>query len=583
MKRQIGGQGLLDGVMMSGIRGTATAKRKDSGSIDLRLDRIYKNQKETGFRSFPFFRGFFVLGYSINSALGGFDISSEIIKEIFSSEQLKKLKKIFKTTEKKLAHKIVMIMAFTLAMSVFIVAPSVITYILNLFINTNPYILSIIEGVVAFAILVMYFLVLGRNDEISDMFRYHGAEHKSIFCYENGKELSIENVREQKRFHIRCGTNLLFMSFMICSFLYIFISWNNIFVRILLKIVIIPVAASISYEFINFAATSKSIVAKVIAFPGLRMQLLTTKEPTDSQIEVAILALKKAEGLKMEKTIRELLNEANQILKKAGIESYVLDAQLLMCKVLDQNKLSLMMNAFDIVPSDKAEEFMNLVKKRQTRCPIAYLLGTTEFMNIDFAVEEGVLIPRPDTEILVEEVLKHIEKYEELDICDLCCGSGAIGITIAEYRINTKVDLLDIDDTPKRVTTKNIKSFELENRAKFIQSDLFSGIGEKKYDIIVSNPPYIREEVIETLMDDVKNFEPHLALSGGEDGLIFYRRITQDSVKLLKRKAILAFEIGHDQAEEVKTLMEENGFKNISVVKDLAGLDRVVIGNLELV
>ena len=284
----------------------------------------------------------------------------------------------------------------------------------------------------------------------------------------------------------------------------------------------------------------------------------------------------------MEKTIRELLNEANQIFKNAEIESYILDAQLLMCHILQKDKLWIMMNATEVIGFEKEKEFLELVEKRKNKYPMNYILGTVEFMGIDFIVKEGVLIPRPDTEVLVEEVLKHIGKYEELDICDLCCGSGAIGLSIAQYRIKTQVDLLDIDLIPEKVTESNIKDQELEDRAKFIHSDLFANASNKGYDIIVSNPPYIREEIIETLMDDVKNYEPHLALSGGEDGLVFYRKIVEESPKYLKGKGILAFEIGHDQGKDVKLLMENQGFENVLIVKDLAGLDRVVIGNLIL-
>ena len=214
--------------------------------------------------------------------------------------------------------------------------------------------------------------------------------------------------------------------------------------------------------------------------------------------------------------------------------------------------------------------------------PIKYILKSTEFMVLDFQVEEGVLIPRGDTEILVEETLKIIDDEKEYDVCDLCCGSGAIGISIAYLRENTKVDLIDYYDVPEKVTKRNIIKHNLNSRATFIKSDLLEEPinQQKKYDILVSNPPYIREEVIETLMDDVKKYEPHTALSGGEDGLYFYKKIVNDSDKILKNKGILAFEIGHDQGKEVSDLMIEKGYKNVRVVKDLAGHDRVVIGEI---
>ena len=212
--------------------------------------------------------------------------------------------------------------------------------------------------------------------------------------------------------------------------------------------------------------------------------------------------------------------------------------------------------------------------------PLKYILGETEFMGLDFIIKEGVLIPRNDTEILVEEVLKLIKDEEELEVCDLCSGSGAIGISLAHYRKNIKVDEIDFYPIPEEITKKNIAKHKLDDRVKFIKSDLLKEVikENKKYHILVSNPPYIKEEEINTLMKDVKDYEPHTALDGGEDGLVFYRRIIEESKKVLKENALIAFEIGYDQGEAVSKLLEDNGFNNIKVVKDLAGLDRVVLG-----
>ena len=214
--------------------------------------------------------------------------------------------------------------------------------------------------------------------------------------------------------------------------------------------------------------------------------------------------------------------------------------------------------------------------------PISYILGETEFMGLDLYVEEGVLIPRADTEVLVEEVLKLISKDKEVKVCDLCCGSGAIGIALAHYRNNINIDLIDYYEVPEKITIKNLNRHNLNERATFIKSNLLEKPIEdnKKYDLIVSNPPYIKEKVIDTLMDDVKDYEPHTALSGGEDGLCFYKRIIEESKSVLNENGILSFEIGHDQAEELNKLMTDAGFKNIRVIKDLSGLDRVAIGAL---
>ncbi|MGL4453923.1 MAG: peptide chain release factor N(5)-glutamine methyltransferase [Sarcina sp.] len=576
---RVGGQGLLNGVMMNGTKGIAIATRMENGSIDLRFERRYRNDKETGLRSFPFFRGIFLILDTINSGVKSFDLSDELVDDFLSEDTLNKLKNTLNISKSNLIKSIVTFIAGFIFILIFIILPSVVIGSLKKYIQ-SIFTLGLLEAVTTIMILVLYMYILGKNEDIFTMFSYHGAEHKSIFCYEKGNELNIENVKKEKRFHLRCGTNLLFMMLINCSIIYVLLGWESIILRIILKIGIIPIVAGVSYELVEYTSKSRSRISKMIAYPGLKMQLLTTREPNQEQIEIAIIALKKAEGLKVEKTIRELLNEANKTFKDANIESYILDAQLLMCHVLQKDKLWLMMNETERIGIEKEDEFLKFVAKRKNKYPMNYILGTAEFMGIDFTVKEGVLIPRPDTEILIEEVLKHIGKYEELDICDLCCGSGAIGLSIAQFRINTKVDLLDIDAIPKEVTGINIKNQELDDRAKFIHSDLFANASNKGYDIIVSNPPYIKEEVIETLMDDVKNYEPHLALSGGEDGLVFYRKIVEESSNYLKGKKILAFEIGHDQGDDVKSLMENKGFENVVIIKDLAGLDRVVIGNL---
>lgn len=278
--------------------------------------------------------------------------------------------------------------------------------------------------------------------------------------------------------------------------------------------------------------------------------------------------------------IGSLLNLATKMLKSKEIDTARLDSQLILGKVLNKDKIYLMINSNKEVEKEKEEEFLNLINKRMENMPVRYILEEVDFMGLDFYIEEGVLIPRSDTEVLVEEVLKIIEEDEKLYVCDLCSGSGAIGISLAYYRKNIMVDLIDFYEKPEKISKKNIIKNNLENQVKFIKSDLLKEpIKElKKYDIIVSNPPYIKEDIIETLMDDVKNYEPRSALSGGDSGLIFYERIVEESKKVLKENGILAFEIGYDQGDSVSNIMKNNGYIDIKVVKDLAGLDRVVIG-----
>lgn len=282
----------------------------------------------------------------------------------------------------------------------------------------------------------------------------------------------------------------------------------------------------------------------------------------------------------MNDTIGSLLNLGTQRLIEKNIDTARLDSQLLLGKVLNKDKLYLIINNDEVVSEEKKKEFLELISRRMEYMPIRYILGEIDFMGLDFFVEKGVLIPRSDTEILVEEVLRVISEDELIDICDLCSGSGAIGISLAYYRKKINVDLIDYYDIPEKVSKKNILRTCLEDRVKFIKSDLLKECIKlkKQYDIIVSNPPYIREEEIDNLMNDVKDYEPKTALSGGNSGLDFYERIVEESKSVLKKNGILAFEIGHDQGEDVSELMKENGYKEVRVIKDLAALDRVVIG-----
>lgn len=278
--------------------------------------------------------------------------------------------------------------------------------------------------------------------------------------------------------------------------------------------------------------------------------------------------------------VQHLLAKGYELLKEENVESYILDCQLLLGKVLNLDRMSIILNRDMEVSEVHSEEYFKLVKQRKNSVPVKYLTGSAEFMGINFYITEGVLIPRPDTEILVEEAIKEIEKQRLVSVCDLCCGSGAIGLSIAKILDFTRVDLCDISETAELVTMENIERLHLSSRTRFIKSDLLSFAirDNSRYDIIVSNPPYIRTEVIPTLMDDVKNHEPYIALWGGEDGLDFYRRITEQSRFVLRSGGTLAYEIGHDQANDVYNILLSNDFEGIRCIKDLAGLDRVIIG-----
>ncbi|MDP4090629.1 MAG: peptide chain release factor N(5)-glutamine methyltransferase, partial [Bacillota bacterium] len=448
---------------------------------------------------------------------------------------------------------------------------------------------NIIEGILRVAIFLGYIYLVSKLEDINRVFQYHGAEHKTIFCYENEKELTPENAAAFTRFHPRCGTNFLFIVMIVSIILFSLFEFNMLWKKVLYRIILLPLVAGLSYELIRWMGKSEGRLSKIFAFPGLKLQGLTTREPDSSQLEVAIVALKAAEGMdysrhiKLSKgavTIGELMNKGSEMLKKEGIETYMLDSQLLLSKVLDKDKLHIITNRDELVDRELAAKYYENIDLRKNKMPVKYILGECEFMGIELFIRPGVLIPRPDTEILVESVIEDIRQRNYVSVCDVCSGSGAIGIAIAHLVENVRVECFDLSDDAEAVNKSNIDKTGLRQRVEFFKSDLLNvPINEGRvFDVIVSNPPYIREDVIAELMEDVKNFEPHMALSGGEDGLDFYRKITGQSLLCLREGGMLAFEIGYDQKEQVEAIMCENGYSDILCIKDLSGNDRVVKG-----
>lgn len=279
-------------------------------------------------------------------------------------------------------------------------------------------------------------------------------------------------------------------------------------------------------------------------------------------------------------TIREILIRYMEKLSSIS-DTPKLDTEILLQKALgDVDRLYIQLNLDKKLSDEELKCFNEMINDRLNGRPIAYIVKNREFMALDFYVEEGVLIPRPDTEPLVEEVIELSKGMKDVTIVDIGTGSGAISVSLAKYIKNSYVYSLDISDKALSIGKKNAVNNEVDDKIEFIKSDVFTGIKDRnlKLDIIVSNPPYIKKEDIKTLHTQVKDYEPYIALEGGEDGLDFYRIITEKSLKYLKSNGILAFEVGHDQANDVCTIMENHGYKKIYTKKDLQGIDRVVIG-----
>lgn len=305
-------------------------------------------------------------------------------------------------------------------------------------------------------------------------------------------------------------------------------------------------------------------------------------------------------------TYKELYKWGCGQLAEAGISESKLDARLLLEYCCGTDRNTLLVHGEKIISAQEYEKFADCIARRKEHVPLQQITGEQNFMGLTFNVYENVLIPRQDTEVLVEEVMRHL--HDGMRILDMCTGSGCILLSLLHYSNDCTGVGVDISEEALQAARMNARKIlgierngqecadsivnreavpddeseepvETGKKVLLIQSDLFEQLDSRdKFDIIVSNPPYIRTDVIETLMPEVKAYEPHLALDGREDGLYFYREIIARAGAYLNREGMLFFEIGYDQGEEVRRLMENAGYTEVEVVKDFAGLDRVVYG-----
>ena len=277
-------------------------------------------------------------------------------------------------------------------------------------------------------------------------------------------------------------------------------------------------------------------------------------------------------------TYRECYEKGSRILNEAGIEESTLDARLLLEAVCGTNRNDLLVHGEQPVEPEAEEKYFGWIGKRAGRIPLQQLTGEQDFMGLTFTVNENVLIPRQDTEILVEEVLK--ELHDGMRILDMCTGSGCILLSLLHYSNDCEGLGVDLSAEALEVAGRNVLKVltpEKAEHAHFLQSDLFEKV-EGKFEIIVSNPPYIASAEVEKLMPEVRDHEPRMALDGTEDGLHFYRRIIEEAGKHLVSSGMLFLEIGYDQGQAVSELMRTEGYREVQVVQDYAGLDRVVLG-----
>ncbi|HCQ5432477.1 TPA: DUF1385 domain-containing protein [Clostridioides difficile] len=291
-KQAVGGQAVIEGVMMQSKDKRAVAVRKSDGEIALKEDRIKSWVRDKNIDKIPFVRGSFVMIDTMIQGIKSLNFSSEFFMEEAEEDKFDLfIKKIFKDKANDIIIIFSLVIAMLLSAGLFIFIPTLVGGAFSK-VMPNDFMLNLIEGIIRIAILFAYIVLISRSKDIERVFQYHGAEHKSIYCYENDLELTVENARKFKRLHPRCGTNFLFIVMAVSIILFAFFGWPNPILRIFMRIICVPIVAGLSYEVIRVLGKYDNGFTKIIAYPGMMLQYFTTKEPNDEQLEVALEALK---------------------------------------------------------------------------------------------------------------------------------------------------------------------------------------------------------------------------------------------------------------------------------------------------
>ena len=565
----IGGQALLEGVMMRGKSSVAMAVRSPDGELELRTERL---KKPSVARKIPLVRGVIVF---VDSLLVGM---RALLKsaEVSSPED---------ETPSKASTAIAVIFGVILALGLFVAAPWFVGWAIKNWAHyDNIAVVSVVEGCTRLVIFILYLALVRLMPDIKRTFMYHGAEHRTINCYEKGLPLTVENVQSCSTKHNRCGTTFLFFVVVLAILFYALLNWiftlftgleflfGNFFFTLAVRLLLLPVIAGLSYELLRgLAMLPDNKFTDIIRAPGLALQKLSTAIPDDGMAECAIAAFNAVLELDADankETIdfyeRDFAKERARL--AARLPDDPQDADWIYCELLDKKRAELA--SVKRVKSGIVKQADGYADRLLGGEPLDYILGNSDFCGIRIKVDERVLIPRFETELLAAEAVKELTGKPDAAALDMCTGSGCIAAYIARNTA-ARVTAADISDDALDVARENLKGLG----ATVVKSDMFGAI-EGEFDVITANPPYIKTFDIDGLAPQV-TAQPRLALDGGEDGLRFYRLIAEQAKKHIKKGGVLMTEIGFDQADAVTELFADLG--ECRVIKDLDGKDRIVV------
>ena len=584
----------MEGVMMRGAVSTAVCCRDEKGELTVYTERNPARKK--WYYKVPVVRGVCSFFLSLASGVKYIGKSAEVFAGDDEDAKLGKGGMFLAVA-----------LALVLAVALFIVIPGALNWLIidialgldkKLDASTYVLVMSLFKGVIKVLVLVFYLFLTSRLKSIRRTYMYHGAEHRTINCYEHGLPLTVENVQKCSTRHARCGTTFLFYTVFLSVIIMAFVTWlltlaglstENLQLavgegagRILYNLIImgvglccVPLIAGLSYELLKFVAKMpENAFFMIFKAPGFALQALTTKKPDDGMAEAAIIAFEKVLEMDAdpavpavdfyEMTMRDAHKYVAQKYAEAGIDD-ASEIDWMLCSVLGVGRMELAHVAK--LDRKQAELLKVRAAERASGKPLDYVTGESDFYGIKLKVNEDVHLPRMETETVALEAVKLIKEKGYATALDLMTGSGCIAALLLAGT-DARVTASDISEKALDVAREN-----LGGRATLVRSDVFSDI-DGTFDIIVSNPPYIRSADIDGLQREV-TCQPRISLDGGEDGLTFYRKIAERAAEKLNDGGALVLETGHDQAAEVTALLERD-FKEIKCVKDLSGSDRVI-------